>query len=58
MLIAVSMTNGCPFCGRSRNRTWNPPTSSSLAEEKHLGSPLLSTAVRDFPTLAAVFRGD
>jgi hypothetical protein len=28
-------------------------TSSSLAEEKHLRSLLLSTAARDFPTLAA-----
>jgi hypothetical protein len=28
----------------SRNRAWNPPTSSSLAEEKRLRSLLLSTA--------------
>jgi hypothetical protein len=32
-----------------------PPTSSSLAEEERLRSLLLSTAVRDFPTLAAVW---
>jgi hypothetical protein len=31
----------------------NPPTSSSLAEEKRLRSLLLSTAARDFPTLVA-----
>jgi hypothetical protein len=37
----------------SRNRAWNPPTSSLLAEEKRLRSLLLSTAVSDFPTLAA-----
>jgi hypothetical protein len=37
----------------SRNRAWNPPTSSSLAKEKRLRSLLLSTAVRDFPTFAA-----
>jgi hypothetical protein len=45
----------------SRNRAWNPPTSSSLAEEnasarsvvQDSGAAWLSTAVRDFPTLAA-----
>src|SRR5688572_18313539 len=30
----------------------DPPTSSSLAEGKRLRSLLLSTAARDFPTLA------
>jgi len=44
-----------PFvCSRSRiARAWNPPTSSSLAEEKRLRSVLLSTAGARFPTLAA-----
>ena len=41
------------FVSCSRNRAWNPPTSSSLAEEERLRSLLLSTAVRDFPTLTA-----
>jgi len=40
-----------PCC--SRNRAWNPPPSSSLAEEEHLRSLLLRAAARDLPTLAA-----
>jgi hypothetical protein len=40
------------LCSCSRNRAWNPHASSSLAEEKHLCSLLLSTAARDLPTLA------
>jgi hypothetical protein len=45
--------HGALFWGRSRNRAWSPPTSSSLADEKHVGSLLLRSSVRDFPTLAA-----
>jgi hypothetical protein len=36
------------------HRAWDPPTSSSLAEEERIRSLLLSTAARDFPTLAAL----
>jgi hypothetical protein len=32
---------------------WGPPTLSSLVEEERLRSLLLTTAARDFPTLAA-----
>jgi hypothetical protein len=41
------------FVSCSCNRAWNPPTSSSLRDEKHVPSLLLSTPARDFPTLAA-----
>src|SRR5215218_8240590 len=30
------------------HRAWKPPTSSSIAEEEHLVSLVLSTAARDF----------
>jgi hypothetical protein len=36
------------------HRAWNPPPSSSLAEEERLRSLLLRAAARDFPTLAAI----
>jgi hypothetical protein len=48
-----SVARGLLFVSCSRNRASNPPTSSSLAEEERLRSLLLSTAARDFPTLAA-----
>ena len=51
---SLAHTTSVPFVWScSRNRAWSPPTSSSLAEEERLRSLLLSTAVRDFPTLAA-----
>ena len=31
------------------DRAWSPPTSSSVADEKHVGSLLLSTPARDPP---------
>src|SRR5512133_16882 len=37
------------FLSCSRNRAWNPQTSSSLAGER---TPPLAAAVRDLPTLA------
>ena len=40
-----------PCC--SRNRAWNPPPSSSLAEDERLRLLLLRAAARDLPTLAA-----
>jgi hypothetical protein len=30
------------------HRAWKPPTSSSIAEEEHLVSLVLSTAAHDF----------
>ena len=37
----------CPLFGAFAHRAWNPPTSSSLADEKRVCSLLLSTAARD-----------
>ena len=45
-------SRGSRFGARSW-RPWNPPPSSSLAEEKRLHSLLLRAAARDLPTLAA-----
>ena len=36
------------FVGPFAHRAWNPPTSSSLADERRVCSLLLSTAVRDY----------
>jgi hypothetical protein len=36
-----------PYRALLAHRAWNPPTSSSLAEEKRLRFLLLSTAARD-----------
>jgi hypothetical protein len=45
------------FCWPLAHRAWNPPPSSSLAEEERLRSLLLRAAARDSPTLAALFVG-
>ena len=45
---AIFPTLAAPSLSCSRNRAWNPPTSSSLADEERVCSLLLSTAARDF----------
>jgi len=49
-LLALCLTCSLPLAA---DRAGRPPTSSSLADEKRVGSLLLSTAAAPLPTLAA-----
>jgi hypothetical protein len=44
-----------PLCALLAHRAWNPPTSSSLAEEKRLRAPPQHGGAR-FPMLGARWR--